>query len=752
MTTEIQEPLKKSGIRNSKSDPFFVGIAGKDFDEDLKHRLLAVLENYDDSKYPPKIEHAKTHNKCTKIGKEIDIGAEDLKFEICPCCGFVEHKPYELSVDPKKISNYGPTLPLFFQFSKFLILITALLCLVGAVGQYYIIQANCESGCLPNLKTLLELGPRQSQGTYAKLAPFLHLSFVVVVCISLLVFYRSQFRLAEENDQGNISPSDYTIMLDNIPEKFKDEDRLAGHLQRYAASNGIVPFKVERICYAKFEGNLHRKRREIDTTWSYIQSIEQLLQIEENPVVRTELIERQDALEVSMKSQKKELVHLQAKLNASPALLNNETAFVTLRTPRQVDRLLKSQSMKTIAQNTLSKYVPCFSCSSGAEFERAPEPDDVLWRHIGHSAAERGRSILVGYLAGAGLILLSFMLQLGVRVLQAEYVDDLNEEDDGWLDDLNLQLVQVGASLLINVINFAICAVLRALSDRERHVSSSHFVVSETRKLVLVFFANSALVTLALYYFRFSVGKMQGVALAVFYLLLSTLVLNPFLTVVDPFYFYLLYQRSSAEKMLKAKEPNYYNTTTQKDFNLLFEEPSLDLGEKYGSLIKTFFVTCFFFYILPIGPVFCGLTLGMQYWADKYIILRRHKKIPRFSKELSLELAEFAEISLLLFTAGNLFFKWKIDGEVSKVDVASVVLTGIILFLPLVGSVAVTRRMGETPEPQPKDKPLVDKKSPSIIDPPYTYVHTNTRGRPTLNGRELDEIEYNDIRVFLDTE
>jgi hypothetical protein len=168
-----------------------------------------------------------------------------------------------------------------------------------------------------------------------------------------------------------------------------------------------------------------------------------------------------------------------------------------------------------------------------------------------------------------------------------------------------------------------------------------------------------------------------------------------------------------AAKALNEQGKNDYKITPQKEFNALFEQPPLDLGEKYGTIIKTYFITCFFFYILPIGPVISGLYLVCQFWTDKYLILRRSSKIPRLSKELSLELAEFAELSLLLFSLGNIVFRWKLRGDVSRVDVMCAIVSGLVLFLPLVGSVAITTQLTDA---RPPSRPQIEKKTSSIIE------------------------------------
>ncbi len=702
---------------NPQIDQMFAGTTEKDIDEDLKFRLLACLDEYDDNKMPPRLDFAITHMKCTKIGKSIDVSKEeDLKFEICPCCGFVEHKEYDLKVPTKQISNYGPTIPLFFQFSKFIMIITAVLAVFGLYSQYATISANCSTTCSLDLNTLLNIEKREKDADHSRIAPLIHLATVLSIVVLLLVFYRSQFRLAQSIDEGMVSPSDYTLMLDNIPSHLKEEKDLEAYVQLYFLKHKLDSVQVEKINYARFEGNIVKKASQIQKLKEGIESIDHTLETEQDSVVRTTLFEKKSSLEYSLKIYEEEIEHYRRSLNKNHSLKNNVVAFVTLSTPLQVSKLIKQESISNSFLNGIMKYIPLLSFLKGTVFQRAPEPDDIIWRYIGYSERQRLGSVIVGYLASGVLIAISFGLQLGIRLLQNKYIKQISDdpdEDDGWMDNIYLQAIQLLSAVLINSVNYLICVVLRTLSEKEKHLCLSQKATSATCKLVLVFFANSALITLTLYYFGFDTGKIQGLILSIFYLLISTLIMNPFLYLMDPYYFYLVYLRVQAAKALNEPGKNDYKMTPQKEFNAIFEHTQLDLGEKYGTIIKTYFITCFFFYILPIGPVISGLYLICQFWTDKYLILRRSSKIPRLSKELSLELAEFAELSVLLFSLGNIIFRYKLRGDVSNVDVACVILSGLVMVLPLVGSVAVTTQMTEG---QPQQRPQLEKKTSSILE------------------------------------
>ena len=151
---------------------------------------------------------------------------------------------------------------------------------------------------------------------------------------------------------------------------------------------------------------------------------------------------------------------------------------------------------------------------------------------------------------------------------------------------------------------------------------------------------------------------------------------------LDPMYLLKLYKQSMIKAELESIDRDNC-TVSQSELNKLFEQPDFSFSRKYASKITAFHVACFFSYILPLGPFITAVFLGLQYWVDKYLILRRFKKPQRLGKELSLDLAETLEVGVVLLVAGSMLFKWKLHREVSEVDITSLILSILIFLLPI---------------------------------------------------------------------
>ena len=124
-------------------------------------------------------------------------------------------------------------------------------------------------------------------------------------------------------------------------------------------------------------------------------------------------------------------------------------------------------------------------------------------------------------------------------------------------------------------------------------------------------------------------------------------------------------------------------TVSQSELNRLFQQPNFSFSQKYASKIRSFLVACFFSYILPLGPFITAVFLAIQYWVDKYLILRRFKKPQGLGKELSLNLAETLEAGVVLLVAGSMLFKWVIHRQITEIDLASLIISTVFFLLPI---------------------------------------------------------------------
>jgi hypothetical protein len=87
---------------------------------------------------------------------------------------------------------------------------------------------------------------------------------------------------------------------------------------------------------------------------------------------------------------------------------------------------------------------------------------------------------------------------------------------------------------------------------------------------------------------------------------------------------------------------------------------------RYASTIRTFFVACFFFDVLPLGMLLCLVFTVIQYWTDKYMILRRYKRTTRLHKNLSYGVSWIASSCMFIVVLGHIVSKYLLNNFTNK--------------------------------------------------------------------------------------
>lgn len=86
------------------------------------------------------------------------------------------------------------------------------------------------------------------------------------------------------------------------------------------------------------------------------------------------------------------------------------------------------------------------------------------------------------------------------------------------------------------------------------------------------------------------------------------------------------------------------------------EEVEYTQGKRYADMMKTLWFTFFYGSCIPIGIVFSLCSLTAYFWVDKYNVIHRRTIKESLSKEVSIEMIENLEVSLLFFAIGNVTF------------------------------------------------------------------------------------------------
>lgn len=175
-------------------------------------------------------------------------------------------------------------------------------------------------------------------------------------------------------------------------------------------------------------------------------------------------------------------------------------------------------------------------------------------------------------------------------------------------------------------------------------------------------------------------GGIESIGSYVFYMFLSNLVIGPLFTLFP--LSYLARLLSQRQHLTRLREGRLFEFT-QKEVNIMYEPPDAVIEVRYCNLIRSFLVACFLFDVCPLVMPLCFCYMVLQFWIDKYLLLRRTKRMRRFHADFAIDLAENAELGILLMAVGRAIFKYKATREVDYFDLFLIAVALLILMWSL---------------------------------------------------------------------
>ena len=103
---------------------------------------------------------------------------------------------------------------------------------------------------------------------------------------------------------------------------------------------------------------------------------------------------------------------------------------------------------------------------------------------------------------------------------------------------------------------------------------------------------------------------------------------------------------------------------------------------RYGNTLKTVYLVCFYVYILPHTVLLGVLCIFIQYWINKYVLLRRHSRPPRLGGQLSHAMRNMLELIPICMLAGAYLFEQDLYGK-NSTQTWSALIGAICLYVLL---------------------------------------------------------------------
>ena len=469
-----------------------------------------------------------------------------------------------------------------------------------------------------------------------------------------------------EIDEINITPSDFTVWIKGIPydTDFKD-------LQRFIENNSYPGTKAEVVAVSPaylisdYVAKV-REKKALQNKINYLR--EYKLKHGEDPKKETLCFSSKYPTEEELNADLAEVTDWQNQFENKTNLMFSQgtCAFITYK--KQTDcketidywheGLLEKCSQMGLLCFHKYAYSERMYRDNLISIEQAPEPSDIIWENLDANLLVKIYRRLQTGVFTAILIIISFCLVLGIKIYeQDEYRGYINNgQKVSNSENIKLKAISFGLSLVIQFMNNVISISVRFFSGYEKHATWTKFNVSVFHKLV----TSTTLNTVFVIYVVNSYAKLNtgfnptdvdtkywfsqdyGISSDLYSLLLVDAFVTPVILLFAPMYLVRLCNR---RKIRSGKK-----IATQQEANEIWTNPEIDLPQRSARYVKTMLIVLIFAPIFPLGLPLGLISVTLQYWTDKILLLRRYSRSKTFGKGLALSVLQWFPIAVLCYS------------------------------------------------------------------------------------------------------
>ncbi|CAD8065296.1 unnamed protein product [Paramecium sonneborni] len=628
-------------------------------------------DDYEPFRRPPNFELAKNHAKANKFCNSKEIDNID-NIEYCPCCGFpIIESQLSYCCKNEELAFNGAGVPLFFEFMVFVAILLFLNFLISglynAMNNYEGIECQINNSvCKINYYNTYSLTNSSRYSFHLKIRKpdSILLGLDVLNILSMIIFsiyYRRHLNItATKIDEKNISISDYSIQVSNLPIS-SDKQEISNYFSE-VKQNGTSVSKLSIV----------------HIVLGYdIQEYYLLTKLKiENELKITSILSEQQNLSMGTQTLnfEQQLEDINSKIQQfqqNPQLFKfSGVAFITYNTSTQAKQI-RQYHTQTKFQYILQKLLFFYPLGSTKTFQgktphviRAPEPGDVIWENLGINPLIQFKYQILTNLGSLLILAICFGSILGISV----YQDKLNQSDkknQSTSVELSITVFGLIASFIISILNNIMGLLMKKFVFLELHSTQTEFNISFANKLGIAQFINTAIIPLLVNIvlndqdILTQTWKDGGLISDVYLVLIMNAIFPWLFNLFDPYHFYRQY------RIRKSQNQGQNCALTQREANLLFEGLPGDLSKKYATITKTLMLSFFYAQLIPLGVVISLCFIFINYWVEKYLLVYRYSKGPTIGSQLAAEMVDtYIEFAILLFSIGNCIWQSLLQVEI----------------------------------------------------------------------------------------
>ncbi len=122
----------------------------------------------------------------------------------------------------------------------------------------------------------------------------------------------------------------------------------------------------------------------------------------------------------------------------------------------------------------------------------------------------------------------------------------------------------------------------------------------------------------------------------------------------------------------------------------------IDIADGYSYIARTLFLSAWYASVAPLGVIFSLTGLFLNYWVDKWLMLRIHSAPENVSEEIFTGIINIIEALPLIYICGNIEYELRITVSANLikfvVDFFSMGATSLGLFLGVLSYVLFFRK------------------------------------------------------------
>ena len=347
-------------------------------------------------------------------------------------------------------------------------------------------------------------------------------------------------------------------------------------------------------------------------------------------------------------------------------------AFLTLETQGHAQKLVKKFEMHSLLRAFFFIYYKILKCKhtklerrywEGERIiiERAAEPGDVYWENLSVSQSQRFFKTVITYSITFVLLCIVFGIYFSLGLLKGYLEDESDEQsEEGESNSFiwYVRIVNFGTSIIAIIVNSVLNWLIRLLSSFEKHMTYTRYHLSVAFKLMTATFINIALLPFIINLDKEDWFKNGGLVTTIFFNVISVSFVSPILEFFN--FSYILKKFYIWRELRKGIE----SKLTQRQANELFEGPSLDMATTYSKTGLLFLLVSFYTPILPILPMIALFGVFIQYWVEKFLLLRRYSVPEAMGSQMAKFYSSLIPYGMLLYAISNYIFLNELsDGE-----------------------------------------------------------------------------------------